>query len=126
MNAVQVKHMVDRFLGWRLPKSWNPDNGISYKRPNFAHAPAEHDWPIGTNLFSATEADGMVRHMLEGMPVLSKAEISTRIQRRLQGIPAANGGYMSLAPTTLRDVLSRELFERICDAAAEVALSEKE
>ena len=63
-----VKHMVNRFLGWRLPKPWRPDNGISYTRPNYAHPPADHDWPVGTNLFDATQAEAMVRYMLEGAP----------------------------------------------------------
>ena len=67
MNADQIKHMVDRFLMWRLPKPWNPDNGISYARPNYAHPPADHDWPTGTNLFDATQAEVMVRHMVEGL-----------------------------------------------------------
>lgn len=67
MKDEQIKHMVDRFLNWRLPKPWHPDNGISYQRPNYAHAPADHDWPTGTNLFDATQADAMVRHMLEGI-----------------------------------------------------------
>ena len=71
-NAVKmVKHMVDRFLGWRLPKPWHPDNGISYQRPNYAHAPADHDWPTGTNLFDADQATEMVRYMLEGLPLAS-------------------------------------------------------
>lgn len=60
--------MVDRFLGWRLPNPWNPDNGISYQRPNYAHEPADHDWPTGTNLFDAQQATEMVRYMLEGLP----------------------------------------------------------
>ena len=68
MNEKQIKHMVDRFLNWRLPKPWNPDNGVSYKRPNYAHPPADHDWPTGTNLFGADEATAMVRHMIDGMP----------------------------------------------------------
>lgn len=54
---------------------------------------------------------------------MTKAELSTRIQRRLQSIPASNGGYISVAPTNLRSVLSRELLERICDDAADEALS---
>ena len=36
MNADQIKHMVDRFLMWPLPRNFTPDNGISYKRPNYA------------------------------------------------------------------------------------------
>lgn len=65
MDDEQIRKMVDRFLGWRLPKPWNPDNGISYKRPNYAHDPAEHDWPTGTNLFDASQAEQMIRYMLE-------------------------------------------------------------
>lgn len=66
MTNEQIKHMVDRFLSWRLPKTFNPDNGISYTRPNYA---ANVDaTPSGTNLFDAAQADAMVRYMLEGLP----------------------------------------------------------
>jgi len=68
MTDVQIKHMVDRFLGWRLPQPWHPDNGISYQRPDYAHPPADHDWPTGTNLFDADQAEAMVRYMVEEMP----------------------------------------------------------
>ena len=57
---------------------------------------------------------------------MTKAELSTLIQKRIQGIPASHGGYISVAPSTLRQVLDRRLLERICDEAADVALSEKE
>jgi hypothetical protein len=62
----QVKYMVDRFLGWRLPKDFNPDAGISYTRPNYE--PNVDATPSGTNLFDASQAAAMVRHMVEGMP----------------------------------------------------------
>ena len=75
MTEDQIKHMVNRFLGWRLPKPWHPDNGISYQRPNYAHEPADHDWPIGTNLFDATQATAMVRYMLEGIPAIAPKEL---------------------------------------------------
>ena len=65
MNADQIKHMVDRFLMWPLPRNFTPDNGISYKRPNYApNVPG----PSGTNLLDATQAAAMVRHMVEGLP----------------------------------------------------------
>jgi hypothetical protein len=71
MNEDQVKHMVDRFLNWRLPNDFNPDNGISAMRPNYG---PNVEWtPVGTNLFSATQADAMVRHMIEGMPGASSS-----------------------------------------------------
>lgn len=71
MNDRQIKHMVDRFLGWKLPRdSFNPDCGISFdKRPFNTHTehPSKYE-PSGTNLFDATQAEAMVRYMVEGMP----------------------------------------------------------
>lgn len=77
MTDEQIKQMVDRFLGWKLPENFNPDAGISFK-PTFNDSPAvmvmlglkepmRHN-PTGTNLFDATQAEAMVRHMVEGMP----------------------------------------------------------
>lgn len=68
LTEEQIKHMVGRFLAWQLPKPWHPDNGISYQRPNYAHAPRDSDWPTGTNLFDADQADAMIRFMLSEMP----------------------------------------------------------
>jgi hypothetical protein len=39
MLKKQFEHMVNRFLMWRLPKPWNPDNGISYSLPMEAGRP---------------------------------------------------------------------------------------
>ena len=72
MTDAQIKHMVDRFLSWKLPENFNPDCGISFNRffneynKHAAH-PVKAE-PSGTNLFDATQADAMVRHMLEGLP----------------------------------------------------------
>jgi hypothetical protein len=66
----QIKHMVDRFLGWKLPKNFNPDGGIIFEKTfneSTAH-PMKHE-PFGTNLFDAGQVDGMVRHMIEEMPL---------------------------------------------------------
>lgn len=73
MTDDQIKHMVERFLGWRLPENFCPDNGISFK-PEFnvehmakqGKPPMRHE-PSGTNLFDYTQAEAMVRHMLEGL-----------------------------------------------------------
>lgn len=77
MNDEQIKHMVSRFLGWRLPENFSPDNGISFK-PTFndeymaslGKPPMRHD-PVGTNLFDAIQAEAMIRHMLEGLPAVA-------------------------------------------------------
>lgn len=64
MNEAQIKHMVDRFLGWKLPADFKPDAGISY-------TPTHGAWssPVsGTNLFDADQARAMVLHMVDGLP----------------------------------------------------------
>lgn len=77
MTDDQIKHMVERFLSWKLPANFNPDAGIGFK-PTFNDSPAamaalgltepmRHN-PTGTNLFDYTQAQAMVRHMAEGMP----------------------------------------------------------
>lgn len=68
MTDEQIKYMVDRFLQWRLPTPWCPDGGISFER--FGNEGTAHQYerrPVGTNLFDATQAEAMVRHMLEGL-----------------------------------------------------------
>lgn len=69
MTEDQIKHMVNRFLGWKLPESFNPDGGISFKRTFNEHTdhPMKHE-PSGTNLLDASQADAMVRYMIDGMP----------------------------------------------------------
>ena len=70
MTEDQIKHMVNRFLGWRLPEAFSPDCGIHFdanaaKKMN----PRNHKYePVGTNLLTATEATAMVRYILEGLP----------------------------------------------------------
>ncbi|WP_292636770.1 hypothetical protein [Mesorhizobium sp.] len=69
LSEAQIKYMVDRFLQWRLPENFSPDAGISFKKTfneSSQFGPMEHN-PIGTNLFDATQAEAMVRNMLEGM-----------------------------------------------------------
>lgn len=69
MTEAQIKYMVNRFLSWKLPENFSPDGGISFNRwfnENTSH-PMKHE-PSGTNLFHWTQAEAMVRHLLEGLP----------------------------------------------------------
>ena len=66
----QIKHMTNRFLGWRLPEDFRPDDGISFE-PFFnvewnakQGKPPQRRTPTGTNLLNATQAEAMVRYML--------------------------------------------------------------
>lgn len=74
MTDEQIKHMVNRFLGWRLPEHFQPDAGITFN-PEYnieynaarGKPPARYQ-PIGTNLLGADQAEAMVRYMIKGMP----------------------------------------------------------
>ena len=61
-----IRHMVNRFLQWKLPEDFRPDAGISFNPTFNEHAlhPMEYE-PVGTNLFTATQAEAMVRYMLD-------------------------------------------------------------
>ncbi|SPA44648.1 hypothetical protein [Cupriavidus taiwanensis] len=58
---VSVKTMVDRFLGWKLPRDFSPDCGISFTPPTNPEW-----WPIGTSLFHADQARQMFEYVLAG------------------------------------------------------------
>lgn len=69
MTDEQIKHMANRFLMWKLPADFGPDNGISFDPVSCPGTPYEsRREPVGTNLLTATQAEAMVRHMLDGMP----------------------------------------------------------
>ncbi|MDB5440887.1 MAG: CcrColossus [Caulobacteraceae bacterium] len=74
MTEEQIKHMRDRFLFWKLPANFAPDCGIRFdadaaKKLN----PTNHRYEsVGTNLFDATQADGMVRFMVEDLPASAR------------------------------------------------------
>ncbi|MER9176195.1 hypothetical protein NKH72_21700 [Mesorhizobium sp. M0955] len=75
MTEDQIKHMVNRFLNWKLPENFNPDAGISFKatfNENTAY-PMKHE-PSGTNLFDAVQAEAMIRYMIDGMPAVDGVE----------------------------------------------------
>lgn len=57
-----IKSMVDRFLGWRLPKDFYPDCYISFDREGASKHPLS--WPIGTNLLTADQAEAMFRYCI--------------------------------------------------------------
>lgn len=59
VDDAAIKEAVNRFLTWRLPKTFGPDCGISFQ-------PLQgHQWPVGTNLLTYTEAEEMLRHVLQ-------------------------------------------------------------
>lgn len=68
MRDDQIKHMVDRFLVWKLPENFNPDGGVSFKKMRNENTVwLSKNEPVGTNLLDAAQAEEMVRYMVEGM-----------------------------------------------------------
>lgn len=68
LTDTQIKYMVNRFLGWRLPEDFQPDGGISFKPTYNEGTPYEgRHQPSGTSLFNASQAEAMIRHLSEGL-----------------------------------------------------------
>lgn len=61
-----IDAMVSRFLGWKLPENFSPDNGISFEAAYTSPTgfTGGRRYPVGTNLFTATQAKEMIRHIL--------------------------------------------------------------
>lgn len=63
-----MEALVNRFLGWKLPKTFGPDAGITFKPSNGMTREEAYErpgwWPIGTNLLNAEEAKQMLEHLL--------------------------------------------------------------
>ena len=56
--------MVNRFLGWQLPKDFHPDGGISFDGRKDDEWNKDKTWPIGTNLLTAYQARAMLEHVI--------------------------------------------------------------
>lgn len=101
MNKADIiDAMVNKFLGWKLPKDFQPNQGISFQR----HPPNDYEgdpwWPpVGTNLFTADQARAMITYMLEDVvPPLAESKttydsimnqidiLSGELQYRLSGV----------------------------------------
>lgn len=85
MSKNIIDSMVSRFLGWKLPKDFYPDAGVSFK-PSVINGQEQSDdspyWPIGTNLFHAGQARQMFEHCAPELT--SKAAQDVLAERRRQ------------------------------------------
>ena len=63
--SVPIEEMVNRFLGWKLPSDFAPDCGIEFDANKYPNHKFE---PIGTNLFTATQAKAMIEYMIQAAP----------------------------------------------------------
>src|SRR5487761_2720485 len=102
MNETQIKHMVDRFLGWKLPTNFNPDDGISFDPVmNKGREFESTRTPSGTNLLDVDQATAMVRYMVEKMPPSPASDadlLHTPEYARLCGIATVARALASVFP----------------------------
>ena len=91
MTEDQIKEMVSRFLSWKLPEDFSPDCGIEFDAYKYVKLnPINRKFePVGTNLFSANQAEAMVRHMLAFEPPPPALDVETIPQKALRGIGEA-------------------------------------
>ena len=88
MTDKQIQQAVSRFLGWKLPDDFMPDGGVSYEKTT--NSP---NWKTtGTNLLTATQAEEMIRYILE-----------TPVNEKLREI--AEAPILPKMDTTQRDAL---------------------
>jgi hypothetical protein len=61
-EKLDLKLAASRFLGWKLPKDFQPDGGIRFATNYEYESP---HWPVGTNLLTYEQAVAMLEHCLE-------------------------------------------------------------
>lgn len=71
-----IKQAVDKFLCWKLPEDFDPDGGISFDRSDHKYE------PVGTNLFTATQAERMFLYCL---PEVVNDETAWLVERNICG-----------------------------------------
>jgi hypothetical protein len=60
-----IELLVNKFIAWKLPADFNPDNGISFEPKGNVGSPHEYARnPVGTNLLSADQARQMIEYLL--------------------------------------------------------------
>jgi len=67
-SAVDVADAVNKFLGWKLPKDFYPDAGITFNKTRHSDHELTGMWPTGTNLFTADQAREMFKFCLSVYP----------------------------------------------------------
>lgn len=65
--VVDLTHMVNRFLGWKLPMDFAPDCGISID----TEIAGRNGWPSGTNLLNAEQAKQMFEYVTQVTPAVA-------------------------------------------------------
>ncbi len=124
---MNIDEMVQRFLGWKLPKDFEPDGRITFNKHyydfngNVVTCTLDSPfWPIGTNLFTADQARQMLEYVLDGSDfprISSEAEfLSKRLGRvaKLVGVtmPDMSHNHIAAVAGTILGEIARAIEER--------------
>ena len=83
-----TQKMIDRFLSWKLPETFNPDGGISFE-PIGNIGSAQHQYkhePTGTNLLDHERAREMLTFVLADTEEDAEREQMAAAIRGLVGV----------------------------------------
>lgn len=69
---ILIYGMVNRFLGWKLPKDFCPDGGITFNPGHISQSSPL--WPVGTNLLTSIQAEELITHLLVGINLPEEAD----------------------------------------------------
>jgi hypothetical protein len=97
--APDIKQMVNRFLGWPLPKTFGPDCGIAFDGRKDDEWNKNKPWPIGTNLLTADEAKAMFEYVLEAE---SRAALAAHLSEPVAAVRSFGETQYALTSNYLR------------------------
>jgi hypothetical protein len=115
--SIDIKKMVDRFLGWKLPRDFSPDCGISFDGRKDDEWNKNKTWPIGTNLLSADQAKAMFEYVLADAALAPKQQAQALPQgwrERLQEMDEASYTYSQ------HPELAHTIFDSVINALDEL------
>lgn len=115
-----IAQVVDRFLGWKLPKDFGPDAGISFTPP-----PNPEWWPTGTNLFTAVQTKQMLEYLLSASPAAPEAAKPGQQAQAEPEVVELDCGCRHCG-MSLSKIAKQDAALKACVAALEMASSFKE
>lgn len=123
MTKDQIKHMVERFLSWKLPENFNPDNGIMFQKTINSDTKFAHTYyPSGTNLLDFTQAEAMVLHMVDGMTEIDREDSRDRLLISIAGALDFVIRSLPAGQTRVGEQTSHNLNECVKDLLADSGL----
>jgi hypothetical protein len=66
-----IRTLASRFCAWPLPRDFAPDGGCTFAPP----ANPNHPWPVGTNLLTVSQAEEMLRFVLDDATVEQSSKV---------------------------------------------------